>query len=130
MTDLGIDDREFAAALETVFHDLRAQCEVQPELRIAPDYGPMLYAPDGSGQGLNWPGGPAPDRLAILADQVQDWAVEALWSEGAAAVWPHCPEHPNSHPLKATVVAEAAVWACPKSGTLVAKIGELERRQD
>jgi len=122
-----VNGPEFAAALETVFHDLRAQSAVQPELRENPGYGPVLYAPDGSGQGLTQPRGTtAPDRLADLADQIQEWAVEALWTEGVAAVWPHCPEHPNSHPLRATVVDEVAVWACPRSGAVVARIGELK----
>ena len=123
------NDPEFAAALQTVLRDLQAQSAVQPELRIEPAYGPMLYAPDGSGQGLTHPRGTTtPDRLANLADQVQEWAVEALWTAGVPAVWPHCPEHPNSHPLRATVADETAVWTCPKSGTVVARIGELERR--
>ncbi|MEY9861668.1 hypothetical protein ABH935_007311 [Catenulispora sp. GAS73] len=123
-----VNEPEFAAALATVLRDLQAQSAVQPELRIDPAYGPVLYAPDGSGQGLTHPrGATTGDRLANLADQVQEWAVEALWTAGVAAVWPHCPEHPNSHPLRATVVDEAAVWACPKSGAVVARIGELER---
>lgn len=129
--DVGVDvdDPEFSAALETVLCDVRAQSAVQPEVRVEPAYGPVLYTPGGSGQGLTRPrGATVPDRLADLADQVQEWAVEALWSEGVAAVWPHCPEHPNSHPLRATVADEAAVWACPKSGAVVARIGELEGR--
>jgi hypothetical protein len=127
--DIDVGDPEFVAALETVLHDLRAQSAVQPEVRMDGAHGPVLHAPDGSGQGLTRPRGTtAPDRLAHLADQVQEWAVEALWSEGAPAVWPHCPEHPNSHPLRATVADEAAVWACPKSGAVVARIGELESR--
>lgn len=122
-----MDDPEFAEALDTVLHDLRAQGAVLPQVRVAPGYGAMLYEPDGSGHGVQWPPpGTAADRLASLADQVQEWAVEALWSAGAAAVWPHCPEHPNSHPLTATVVAEAAVWTCPRSGAVVARIGALE----
>lgn len=122
-----MDDPEFAEALETVLRDLRAQTTLQPSIREAEGYGPILQSADGSGQGLLWRAtAPAPDRLSNLADQVQEWAVEALWSAGAPAVWPHCPEHPNSHPLTATVVAEAAVWACPKSGAVVARIGALE----
>ncbi|WP_438297590.1 hypothetical protein [Streptomyces sp. HUAS TT7] len=87
----------------------------------------MLYAPDGSGRGLTPPvDATAAERLAGLAEQVQEWAVEALWSEGAPAVWPHCPAHPDTHPLVAAVVAGAAVWVCPKSGATVARIGALE----
>ena len=120
---------EFSEALETVLRDLRAQCAVRPRIRVDDSYGIMLHAPDGTGQGLTSPlGGTAAERLADLADQVQEWAVEALWSEGAPAVWPHCPAHPDTHPLAATVVAGTAVWVCPKSGATVARIGELERR--
>ncbi|MDW6057086.1 hypothetical protein SAZ11_02005 [Streptomyces sp. FXJ1.4098] len=122
-----MDDVEFAEALETVLRDLRAQCAVQPHIRADDTYGIMLFAPDGSGQGLTSPpGGTAAERLANLADQVQEWAVEALWSEGASAVWPQCPTHPDAHPLTATVRAETAVWVCPKRGATLTRIGELE----
>lgn len=124
-----MNDPEFTGALRTVLRDLAAQCEARPQIRTEGEW-TMAYAPDGSGQGLSWPAtAPAADRLASLADQLQDWAVEALWSAGAPAVWPHCPQHPDSHPLKATVAEEAAVWACPKTGVTVARIGELARRQ-
>jgi hypothetical protein len=76
----------------------------------------MLYAPDGSGQGVYWGPDDRPGvRLAEVADQVQEWAVEALWGAGKPAVWPHCPVHPGSHPLAATVVEGVAVWVCPKA---------------
>lgn len=139
-------DSEFAQALETVLHDLRADGAVLPRVSVAAGagYGLVLEAPDGSGQGVRWKdSGSAADRLANLADQVQEWAVEALWSAGVAAVWPHCPQHPNSHPLSAAVAvggdagadadadadadagADAAVWMCPKTGVVVARVGEL-----
>ncbi|MFD8866542.1 hypothetical protein ACFV1F_19610 [Streptomyces sp. NPDC059590] len=118
---------EFAETLETVLRDLQAQCAVQPRIRADDMYGIMLFAPDGSGQGLTSPpGGTAAERLANLADQVQEWAVEALWSAGASAVWPQCPTHPDTHPLTATVRTDTAVWVCPKRGTTLARIGEPE----
>ncbi|MBS2535274.1 hypothetical protein KGQ20_21145, partial [Catenulispora sp. NF23] len=120
-----MNDPEFTEALETILHDLRAQHAVLPKIRVDAELGTVLYAPDGSGQGVSWLGGPSPEPLAHLADQVQDWAVEALWSAGAPAVWPHCPTHPNTHPLTATVAAGAAVWVCAQSGATVAAIGEL-----
>ncbi|MEV5121393.1 hypothetical protein AB0K49_00970 [Streptomyces decoyicus] len=120
---------EFAEALETVLRDLQVQCAVQPRIREDDRFGIMLWAPDGSGQGLTSPlGGTAAERLVHLADQVQEWAVEALWSEGASAVWPQCPTHPDTHPLTATVRTDTAVWVCPKRGAVVARIGELETR--
>ncbi|AJT70029.2 hypothetical protein T261_8436 [Streptomyces lydicus] len=122
-----MDDMEFAGALETVLRDLQVQCAVQPHIRTDDGSGITLWAPDGSGQGLTSPvGGTAAELPAHLADQVQDWAVEALWSEGASAVWPQCPMHPDMHPLTATVRTGTAVWVCPKRGTRVARIGELE----
>ncbi|MGW6903081.1 hypothetical protein [Streptomyces sp. NPDC054940] len=121
-------DDESTQALEAVLHDLRAQCAVRPRLREDEEYGLMLHAPDGSGQGLMIPppGVTPAQRLASLADQVQEWAVEALWSEGVAAVWPHCPDHPDTHPLQARVVDGTAVWACPKGGAVFARVGGLE----
>jgi hypothetical protein len=115
----------FRRALEAVLRDLRAQCSVRPDVREPEDDYPglILYAPDGSGQGVYGVG------LAEVADGVQDWAVEALWAEGESAVWPECPAHPDSHPLSATVVEEVAVWVCPQGGEVpVCPIGELPPR--
>lgn len=124
-----MDDMEFVEALETVLRDLQAQCAVQPDVRSDDRFGIVLWAPDGSGQGVTpHPDGTAAELLVHLADQVQDWAVEALWSEGASAVWPQCPTHPDTHPLTATVRTDTAVWVCPKRGTAVARIGELQTR--
>jgi hypothetical protein len=120
-----VDDPEFTEALETVLSDLRTQGVVLPQVRVDGE-SIMLHDPDGSGHGVFWLAeGTAGDRLASLADQVQEWAVEALWSAGEPAVWPHCPQHPDTHPLTATVAQDGAVWACPKSGAVVARIGEL-----
>jgi hypothetical protein len=56
-----------------------------------------------------------------VADQVQEWAVEELCSVGKPTNWAQCPEHPL-----APVVSEGrAVWTCPKTGNVVAKIGHL-----
>ncbi|MET7702318.1 hypothetical protein [Streptomyces sp. NPDC005485] len=122
-------DDEFTRALETVLKDLRAQCAVQPDVREPEDDYPgvILYAPDGSGQGVYaWPDERAGVRLAEVADGVQEWAVEALWGEGEPAVWPGCPAHPGSHPLNATVVDGVAVWVCPRDRERpVGAVGEL-----
>ncbi|WP_419666815.1 hypothetical protein [Streptomyces sp. 2-1] len=128
------DDEEFTYALKTVLRDLRAQCPVQPGIRKDDDdfRGVMLYAPDGSGQGVYAePDGRPAMLLAHVADQVQEWAVEALWGQGEPAVWPQCPSHPDKHPLAATVEAgeegdgDYAVWVCPSTGDTAALIGEL-----
>ncbi|WP_330305886.1 MULTISPECIES: hypothetical protein [unclassified Streptomyces] len=121
-------DDEFTRALDTVVRDLHAQCPVQPDIRDPDDDYPgvILYAPDGSGQGVYaYPDDQPGVRLAEIAGQVQEWAVEALWAEGKPAVWPHCPAHSNTHPLDAKVVKGEAVWACPRGGTVVARIGAL-----
>ncbi|UUU23536.1 hypothetical protein [Streptomyces sp. DSM 40750] len=119
---------EFTEALAAVLRDLRAQCPVQPHVREEDDYpGVMLFAPDGSGQGVYAEGDERRPAvlLAEVADQVQGWAVEALWAAGVSAVWPGCPEHPDTHPLTATVEKGAAVWVCPWSGAVACGVGEL-----
>ena len=131
-------DPVLAAALAPLLRDLEAAHVPEPRIAEAapPFYDPsesslVLYAPDGSGQGIRLlADAPRPEQLANLADQVQEWAVEALWSIGKSAVWPQCPEHPDSHPLQPQVVDEYtdaahAVWRCPKSGHVIAPIGEL-----
>jgi len=125
-------DEEFTEVLATLLRDVRAQCPVQPDVREEDgEYpGVMLYAPDGTGQCVYWGPDDRPGvRLAEVADQVQEWAVESLWMEGEPAVWPHCPKHPNSHPLAATVIERTAVWVCPKGGPPIHTIGELPPRR-
>ncbi|GAA4114885.1 hypothetical protein GCM10022215_13340 [Nocardioides fonticola] len=85
----------------------------------------MLGDVDGSGTGV-WVDttASAAERLAMLADQVQDWAVESV-RRGTRSNWPPCPAHPANHPLQAVVVDDAAVWRCPRSAEVVAEIGHL-----
>ncbi|UUU32531.1 hypothetical protein JIX56_22970 [Streptomyces sp. CA-210063] len=118
---------EFTEALAAVLRDLRVQGPVQPDVREEDDYpGVMLFAPDGSGHGVYAePDGRPAVLLAEVAGQVQGWAVEALWAAGVSAVWPQCPEHPDTHPLRATVEKGAAVWVCPRSGAVACRVGEL-----
>jgi hypothetical protein len=131
-------DPVLAAALAPLLRDLEAGHvpeprieEPGPPLFDQGEPGLMLYAPDGSGQGIRLlADAPRSAQTADLADQVQEWAVETLWSIGKSAVWPQCPEHPDSHPLKPEVANEytheaTAVWQCPKSGHVIAPIGEL-----
>jgi hypothetical protein len=66
------------------------------------------------------------ERVADLADQVQEREAEALAEAGRPAAWPECPEHPASHPLAPAVAGDGgSVWRCPRSGTPVCAIGEL-----
>ncbi len=114
--------------------DLVDTCPVPASVQDEPwsDDGPsfLLLAPDSTGQGV-WTdlSLPEPERLVHVAEQLQEWAVEALWASGSAEVWPVCPEHPDRHPLRPMVLAGRAVWACPGlqwgDEHAVAAIGEL-----
>jgi hypothetical protein len=84
-----------------------------------------VWWPDGGGRGIGTlKQASLPERVAYLADHVQEAEVEALWSAGRSAVWPHCPKHPNNHPLHPEVRDGIAVWACTDS-EVIAPIGEL-----
>lgn len=62
---------------------------------------------------------------AHIADRLQDYVVDALWTAGFPTSWPPCPDHPDSHPLRAVVLDEVAVWSCPK-GAYRRTIGGLD----
>ena len=64
------------------------------------------------------------ERIAAVADQVQEWAIEEYGSAGASN-WPVCPRHPLTHPMRPTASEASAVWVCPTSGETVAVIGGL-----
>ena len=85
----------------------------------------MFVNQDGQGQGILVPDGDRPRQLARVADQVQEWAVEELWYLGRPATWPECPFHPESHPLEPAVIADTALWQCPKTAEPMGAIGEL-----
>jgi hypothetical protein len=88
----------------------------------------MLRNEVGSGLGISVAEGDSPaQRLAHLADQIQEWVTEELWRLGLPATWPVCPFHPNTHPLEALVVDNHAVWCCLKDGEVVARVGEIGR---
>ncbi len=125
-------DSALAEALTPVLRDLENSGSVRPDVRDGAESGwprqlmAMLYSPGGSGQGVMvLAGDPLPDRIASVADQVQEWAVEELCSVGRPTNWPQCPRHPDSHPLSAVVRDNRAVWTCPKAGDVVSKIGQL-----
>ena len=56
----------------------------------------------------------------VMASSVQEVAMEALWRAR-----PECPEHPNGHPLQLDEADGVALWACPETGDIIAKVGEL-----
>ncbi len=84
----------------------------------------MMRAADGSGRGVSVRRSAAlAVRVADAADQVQEWAIEfQLWGS-APTNWPQCPSHPDSHPMRAVVLGETAVWACPDSDSVTVRIG-------
>lgn len=125
-------DDALGTALGLVLRDLSATCSVRATVGEEVDFlgsgedVVMVYASDGSGQGVSVAGHQsAAEQLADVADQVQDWAVEELCAELEPAVWPECPAHPDSHPLRARVVKGVAVWSCPRTRRVIAPIGEL-----
>lgn len=127
------------AALEPILRDMRISGAIVPGVLeeahddLGPDY---VYAwirsPDGADWGNLGSQGirvqvslPAPEQVADLADQLQEWEVEELAAAGRPATWPECPRHPNSHPLAPEARGEAAVWCCPASGQVISAIGAL-----
>jgi hypothetical protein len=69
-----------------------------------------------------------PERLADLADQIQEWEVEELCAAGRPATWPECPQHPNTHPLTPEALRDQAAWCCPRTGQVIGAIGALQPR--
>lgn len=125
-------DRALAEALSPVLRDLANSGSVLPDVRdqqwtdFEGQVTAMLFSPGGSGQGVSaMADEPLPERIASVADQVQEWAVEELCSVGRPTNWPQCPQHPGSHPLSAVVRDGRAVWCCPKTGYVAAEIGQL-----
>jgi hypothetical protein len=65
------------------------------------------------------------DLRLQAAETVQEAAVEALWSRGYSAVWPQCPDHPDTHPLDARTTAGGLVWVCPRTARSICAVGRL-----
>ena len=85
----------------------------------------MLWSRDGSGMGVQVDlTDSGPDRVARVADQVQEWVIEELWRH-AATNWPVCPHHPATHPLSAATPDGVATWVCPLDGARFSAIGAL-----
>lgn len=85
-----------------------------------------LWSEDNSGMGV-WVDTSVSDakQVAMLADQVQEWAVEELARTGRPTNWPQCPDHPHNHPMAAKTQRGTAMWMCPKSSRRVGDIGQL-----
>ncbi len=125
-------DAALAEALAPVLRDLENSGSLLPDVRdeqwsdFEGQVTAMLYGPDGSGQGVfAMAGEPLPERIASVADQVQEWAIEARWQAGRPASWPECPEHPGSHPLAARLHDGRAAWTCPRTRQPICAVGQL-----
>ena len=98
--------RALADALEPVLNDLgplATALRIEPDSWAGPEaQGAMVWFPDGRGTGIYVRADDqAAQQVAMLADQLQDALVESLPWLGLPAVWPECPDHPDSHPLEA-----------------------------
>ena len=125
---------ELRATLEPVLRDLRSSGAIVPDIveEAHDDGGPdcvcaWIQTPGGAGsRGISvLVSIPAPERLAGLADQLQEWEVEELAVAGRPATWPECPLHPRTHPLAPEVRGDRATWCCPASGQAISVIGAL-----
>ena len=107
----GFVDEVLSQAMAPVLRDLRSAGIATPRVEDRdwtgdPGSSPvMLWSPDGSGLVCmsrvrrRRPTGPhSMQAIAMIADQVQEWAIEELWGE-APTTWPPCPRHPSSHPV-------------------------------
>ena len=91
---------ELASALGPVLRDLAATCSIELDVRLEEwEYeGPsaIVWEPSGSGTGITLIAGqPSADQIASLADQLQEVAIEALWSARLPVTWPQCPSPPG-----------------------------------
>ena len=124
-------DAELEAALAPVLADLTGATASNPRFEdvdwpLEGTVATMLFLPGAGGAGV-WiaKGADRTDQVVGVADQVQQWAVEALWGSGRSPVWPECPEHPDSHPLMPIEQSGAAVWVCPVSHDEIRAIGSF-----
>ena len=128
------ESAELQAPLAAVLADLRATGALVPDIQeqahedLDPDVvSAWIQSPHGtSGTGIRvYLSQPPAERLANLADQIQEWEVEELSAAGRPATWPECPLHPGTHPLSAQPHAGQAAWCCPKTRQVIRPIGAL-----
>lgn len=121
---------ELLADLEPVLQDMRSSSAIVPDvLEQAHEY--CVQSPDGAGSPWSirvQASLPPPERLAGLADQLQEWEIEELAATRRPATWPQCPQHPDTHPLAPRARNDQAVWCCPASGQVISVIGALRPR--
>ncbi len=128
---MAVMDAELEAALAPVLADLASATALAPRFEdvdwpVEGAVGTMLFLQGAGGAGVSiTKSADRTDQVVSLADQVQDWAVEALSGSGRSPVWPECPEHPDSHPLRPIERSGAAFWVCPVSQDEISAIGSF-----
>jgi hypothetical protein len=82
-------DATLSEALAPVLRDLENSGTLLPDILDEQErdfdgrVSAKFYGPDGSGMGVSaMAGEPLPERIASVADQVQEWATEAHWQAG------------------------------------------------
>lgn len=122
-----------AAVLDAVIRDVNSTGAPVPILTVGATCSigestgfVTLTSPDGTSHGFEDRVTDAVvDRVATVADQVQEWIIEELAAAGRPTNWPRCSLHPSTHPLVAAIRDDVAVWICPKIGVIVAEIGHV-----
>jgi hypothetical protein len=67
--------------------------------------------------------------IADIAENVQDWIVEELHALNFEPIWPACPLHPHTHPLRPRPRDGRAWWQCPGTGQFAHLVGALSGRE-
>jgi hypothetical protein len=130
---------QLRAALEPILRDMHSSGAIVPDVleEAHHDPGPdcvpaWIQPPHTAGSRVIGSQGirvqvslPPAERLADLADQLQEWEVEELAAVGRPATWPECPLHPDSHPLAPEARDDQPLWCCPVSGQVISVIGAL-----
>ena len=68
---------------------------------------------------------PPASRVSLLAEQIQNWALDQLHDAGRTQAWPVCPDHPAGGEALAQVIEGSAVWFCWEGGHVMSAIGDL-----
>jgi hypothetical protein len=124
-------DAELEAALVPVLADLSSATALIPGFEdvdwpVEGAVGTMLFLQGAGRAGVSiTKSAERADQVVSLADQVQNWAVEALSGSGRSPIWPECPEHPDSHPLRPIGRSGTALWVCPVSHDEISAIGSF-----
>lgn len=116
-------------ALEPVLRDVSATTDVSLTVGAsdqADEHGPYVWIGTSDGGAtmvrINATDTVA-ERVAAVADQVQEIVIEELWTR--ASNWPMCPAHRSTHPLQVGMTPAGPWWTCPTDRAAVAAVGDL-----